>query len=278
MAPRFTAAQRQSMQALAEQIFGWELLVEEHAAILRADPNQYATVYEAYVDNAPPIAFLPPRDDWQSSIKDCKDILTRLQGCTSFSDRLMVVNACSYLCRIHLIISSEEDYKAYLEMQRIKSSLQNAYYSQPQFQQRFLSPTPVPSDPHPLLVRELGLGVSALTTAITPAVPSFPTEMPAASFSFDSLADLPRIPVTADDIAQYRQNPDSLLHSVFVCNSEDSEDGPEAFQVSSMLTTQTAGRLFYIVFADEGPSAVCHSAVDFFPLLSSSYRIDSYTL
>ncbi|KAJ6537264.1 hypothetical protein DFH09DRAFT_1324368 [Mycena vulgaris] len=85
----------------------------------------------------------------------------------------------------------------------------------------------------------------------------YPIAMPAAGFTFEEIANLDRAPVSAGDIAAYRQNPATLpIHT----SVSSTSDGTEAFTVSSILTRglNEEKNLLYVVFADEGAEAVAY--------------------
>jgi hypothetical protein len=74
-----------------------------------------------------------------------------------------------------------------------------------------------------------------------------------------------------DNILGYCRNPDPLPSQYFL-SSDD-----EYFQVASMFTMgreKMKERLYYVVFADEGPEAVCHSLESFLELLEGSYILN----
>lgn len=139
----------------------------------------------------------------------------------------------------------------------------------------------IPSNLHPLLAQELGLGQPNSTQPQTtsdsaiyskPANPSidYPFVLPASPFTFEEIATFNRSPILPDDIIQYRRDPDSLFGCTFF--SSDSEDAG-AFRVSAVMSTSDQGKLFYVVFADEGPQGICCSMEHFFGILSSSERV-----
>ena len=132
--------------------------------------------------------------------------------------------------------------------------------------------TTIPQDPHPLLIQELGLNGNSAPLPLTPA-PADPVEfeypviLPGHPFSFKSIASCSRVPLSQDEVNGYRHNPDLIHNFTFV--SATAKDGTEAFQVSAILAIAKE-KLFYLVFADEGPEAVSYSYKDFFELLATS--------
>lgn len=83
---RLTVLQRETAQTLAKELFALETLVEEHSAVLRADPNQLADTYARYILTAPSEGFLPPRNNFLATIKQCEDTLASLKDCVSFHE------------------------------------------------------------------------------------------------------------------------------------------------------------------------------------------------
>ena len=74
MPPRFTNAQRITAAKWAQELFDLERLTEEHAAILRQDPNRYAAAYEQYIASAPPVGFLPLPEQTESYTRAAEEI------------------------------------------------------------------------------------------------------------------------------------------------------------------------------------------------------------
>ena|ERR1700761_2428210 len=97
----------------------------------------------------------------------------------------------------------------------------------------------------------------------------YPAVLPARSLTIEEIGDV-RVKVDAVDIEKYRQKPDYLPDQIFVSASSGEI---EAFRVSAILTTEAKEKLYYLVFAGDGPEAYGHSSKDFFDILSSSYRV-----
>ncbi|KAJ7145927.1 hypothetical protein C8R44DRAFT_972872 [Mycena epipterygia] len=239
-------AQRQA-EELAKKLFNWERQVEEHCVILRVEPNRYAEAYVEYAATAPPVGFTPPRGEFDNYITEAE--LALENDCTTFLDHLKFVNSAMLLCQVKTIQASEGDHATYLEMGRIRAELHKNHV--------YEAVHPVfPSNPHPLLAQELGLGQPNSTQPQTalenPAnhYLEYSLVLPACPFTFDEIATFNRSPLLPDDIVQYRKDPDSLFDYTFF--SSDSEDAG-AFRVSAIMTTSDQGKLFYVVFADEGP-------------------------
>ncbi|KAJ7780665.1 hypothetical protein DFH07DRAFT_793094 [Mycena maculata] len=249
---------QQDAAALAQKIFEWEILSEEHAAVLRSDPNQLSEVHDQCAVNTPPVGSFPPRDQFDSCI-DKAELDLKITA-TTFSERLRAISNCLFLCRVHMMLAAEKDYAMYLEMKRIRSALHNQHYG--------ATETILPPQLHPLLAKDLThpRRLQAPTPIANDPL-QYPMTLPARSLTFEEIGNATRVKVTGTAVAGYQRNPDCLPGHVFV---SESSEGVEAFRVSSILTTENKKTLFYLVFADEGPEAVCHTSEDFFVLLSTS--------
>ena len=65
-----TLAQRQTVEAVTQKIFKWEVLVEEQCKILReSDYNQLAQIHAEHAANSLPYGSLPPRDEFDACIR-----------------------------------------------------------------------------------------------------------------------------------------------------------------------------------------------------------------
>ncbi|KAJ7821531.1 hypothetical protein B0H14DRAFT_2830952 [Mycena olivaceomarginata] len=250
-------AQRMAAEELAQKIFKWEVMTEEHAAVLRSDPNQLAEVYTQCAVNTPPVGSFPPRDQLAGCI--AKAELDLQIAATTFSERLTAISNCLFLCRATMMLAAEDDYAVFLEMKR-KAFRLTAHLCR--------------SDQHPYDTSQTELASPRRPQMSTPAANDhqlqYPTALPARSLTFDEIGNAARVEVTTAAYAGYRRNYDHLLNEIFV---SESSEGIEAFRVSSILITENQERLFYLVFAGEGPEAVCHSLEDFFALLSTSARL-----
>ncbi|KAJ6494912.1 hypothetical protein DFH09DRAFT_1206226 [Mycena vulgaris] len=255
-------AQRNAAEELAQKIFKWEIISEEHAAVLRSDPNQLAEVYAQCEVNTPPIGSFPPRDQLASCIAAAELELQSMA--TTFSERLKAISSCLFLCRATMMLAAEDDYAVYLEMKAKRSALHNQHSYD-------TSQTTLPSQLHPLLANALAPPRRSVSTPAANDHPlQYPIGLPGRSFTFDEIGNAARVQVTGAAIAEYRRNPDRLPEEAFV---SESPEGLEAFRVSSILSTENQDKLFYLVFANEGPETVYHSSDDFFALISTSARL-----
>jgi hypothetical protein len=73
-------------EELAQKIFKWEVISEEHAAVLRTDPTQLAEVYAQRAAVTPPGNAFPPRDQLAGCIAQAELDLQTLAGATAFSE------------------------------------------------------------------------------------------------------------------------------------------------------------------------------------------------
>ncbi|KAJ6529118.1 hypothetical protein DFH09DRAFT_1185228 [Mycena vulgaris] len=248
--------QRNAAEELAQKIFKWEIISEEHAAVLRSDPNQLAEVYARCEVNTPPIGSFPPRDQLASCIATAE--LGLQSTATTFPERLKAISSCLFLCRPTMMLAAEDDYAVYLEMKAKRSALHNQHPYD-------TSQTTLPSQLHPLLANSLAPPRRPIST---PAANDHPLQYPIGllgrmSFTFDEIGNAARVQVTGAAIAEYRRNPDRLPEEKFV---SESPEGLEAFKVSSILSTENQDNFFYLV-------CFYHSSDNFFALLSTSARL-----
>ncbi|KAH8826754.1 hypothetical protein DL96DRAFT_1680722 [Flagelloscypha sp. PMI_526] len=264
---RLSPAEREAAKARAKKIFEWERICEEHAAILRADPDRMAEAHEKCSANAPPEGFTPPRDEYDKYMANAEMIINK--PCEDFVDHVNVVSACLFLCRLEMGISAETNYNAHLEMMRIRTTLHDNHSYQP-------SHTVIPQNSHPHLARELGLRTVGQPSPVTPAVLDleeldYPPTMPARPFQSQTYTLCTRAPVTREEVEAYRRNPERLPSHVFATPASDGED-EEFFRVAAAMITGK-DKVFYLVFADESSEAVAYSSEDFFSLLASSEQL-----
>jgi hypothetical protein len=132
----------------------------------------------------------------------------------------------------------------------------------------------LPADIHPYLAQQLAQApatVSPSPSSNDPPSSKYPSVLPAQSFTSESVQNLYRTPVTPEDVAAYRRNPDLLLSQSFLTSDN------EYIQVSSMITTgrgETKESLSYVAFADDGPEAYCHPLESLLKLLEGSYILN----
>ena len=83
--------------------------------------------------------------------------------------------------------------------------------------------------------------------------------------------NLPRVSLQETELVQYQRRPELLERETFVSFNED-EGEYQVFRVPAFLTAGQE-RIFYVVYADEGPEAVACTDVDLFDLLRTSERV-----
>ncbi|KAJ7126823.1 hypothetical protein C8R44DRAFT_733548 [Mycena epipterygia] len=154
--PRLSSEELQYAQTLGQELFDLERQVEEHAAILRLDPNKTAAVYEEYSATAPPVGFMPTSDARDAYLNEALRIVTEpvhtfLQyGITQY------VSAAMFISRIKTMQAAEKSQAVFLKVLKIKADLHaNHQYATVH--------AAMPAVPHPFLARELGLPTSSIS-------------------------------------------------------------------------------------------------------------------
>ncbi|KAJ7695030.1 hypothetical protein B0H17DRAFT_1198741 [Mycena rosella] len=219
MAP-LSHAQLQAAQELAQKIFKWEVLSEEHAAVLRTDPNQSLEAYNQCAVNMSPVGSLPPRDQFVSCIPKAE--LDLENPATTFPERFRAMCTCLFLCRLTMKLAAHEDYAGYLEMKRRRSALHEQHNGT-----SHVIPPHLPPQLPPLLAGDLA---HPPTPATKNSQLQYPMSLPARSLGLEEIGIATRVKVTKDAIAGYRRNPNRLPGHIFV---SQSSEGVEAFRVIS---------------------------------------------
>jgi hypothetical protein len=80
--------------------------------------------------------------------------------------------------------------------------------------------------------------------------------------------DLPRASLQGTELSKYQHRPELLQRETFVFFNEDKAEY-EAFRIP-MFITAGQERIFYVVYADEGPEAVALTNIHLFDLLRTS--------
>ncbi|KAJ7744974.1 hypothetical protein DFH07DRAFT_19863 [Mycena maculata] len=141
-----TVTQRAAANDFAHALFRWEVLIEEHGAVVRQDPNQYAIAYDEVERATTPESYtIPPREQWPALIRQLDDTLE--PKATAFVDRL--VNACFFMARLTVMMAAEDD-QVDREAARIRAKLQDEH----KFAKVEMH-IPKTTDMHPLLVKRL---------------------------------------------------------------------------------------------------------------------------
>ncbi|KAJ7225970.1 hypothetical protein GGX14DRAFT_556708 [Mycena pura] len=249
-------AQQQAAEKLAQKIFQWERLAEEHGAVLRSDENQLAGAYLECKANMSPVGSLPPPEQLASCIAKAERDLE--VPATTFPQHIMAVCNCAFFCRVTLDAAAGEDYEMFMESRRLCALLH---------EQHFKANPQIPLIPLNLAIppRNETIGNIQERESI-----DYPIMLPARSLTFEEFGNATHVKVSGADIECYRQNPYGLLGRVFFSENWDGE-GEKLFRVSTIMTTEDQGHLFYLVFAGEGPEAMCHPHKFFYEdLLGSS--------
>ena len=107
----------------------------------------------------------------------------------------------------------------------------------------------------------------AIHLSSEPTPSDYPTALPARAFKSNEVMNLPRVSLQKTELIQYQHRPELLQREIFVSFNED-----EVFRIPVFITAGQE-RIFYVVYADEGPEAVACTSVDLFDLLRTSERI-----
>ncbi|KAJ7216580.1 hypothetical protein GGX14DRAFT_562144 [Mycena pura] len=272
MPPRLSPDERELARTIAQQIFGWEVLCEEHFAVLRQNMNDYAAAHEQLEEQQTPSAF-PPRDQWDRVVEELARTLEPK------AVRVKAVAALLFLVRISFMKAAENN-KVALEVLRIRNQLHEANRENVPRVEMVLPPA---GQMNPSLAKLLGVPVekatptTALPVNLPPSAPStrFPLVVPADDFTSASIQPVNPLnaQVSREELSRYRWNPDPLLDDAIFRSAEG-----EVFKVTAITTVAKVGgrdRLFYVTFADEGPEAVAYEAEYFFEFLGTSVRLQS---
>lgn len=76
-----TTRQRAIAEKASEDLYRYEKICEEHAAVLRKDPEGYSKAYEEYTAKSNKIGFMPPHADLDHYIEESENVLVK--NCTS---------------------------------------------------------------------------------------------------------------------------------------------------------------------------------------------------
>jgi hypothetical protein len=112
----------------------------------------------------------------------------------------------------------------------------------------------------------------SLDVAIQPAASSdYPTTLAARAFKWTEIRNLPRASLQETELTKYQRRPELLQKETFVSFNDDEAEH-EAFRIP-MFITAGQERIFYVVYADEGPEAVAFTSSNLFDLLRISERV-----
>ncbi|KAJ7125011.1 hypothetical protein C8R44DRAFT_980258 [Mycena epipterygia] len=235
---RLTKEQKEYAQKTANDLFDYESRAEKHAAFLRSDPNQYAVAYEAYLQKAPPMGFIPADDQLAQAMAHSEDFLLA-KKCETFAEHLQAMNSAYLL---------NEFSTARMIFGVAPSSMKSIDLT---------SSTLISSGDAPI----------APTTASHKNAAGYPLTIPGCpKFTDTEIPPCSRVPVTSEQVAIWKANPFQLLQEIFF--SKESGDDLEAFKVSS-VTLMLPSHIFYILYQDED-EAVGLLNDAFFELVSRS--------
>jgi hypothetical protein len=99
----------------------------------------------------------------------------------------------------------------------------------------------------------------------------YPITLPARAFKSTEVMELPCVSVQETELTEYQHRPELLQKETFVSFNEDQAEY-EAFRIP-MFITSGEERIFYVVYADEGPEAVAFTSINLFDLLRTSKRV-----
>ncbi|KAJ7216579.1 hypothetical protein GGX14DRAFT_562142 [Mycena pura] len=277
--PLLSPDERELARTIAQQVFDWEVLSEEHCAVLRQNMNDYAVAYEQLEEQTP--SAFPPRDQWDRVVEQlARTLEPKAVSMIEYviiaffrifsprhSSRLKAVATLLFLTRISLL-KAGEDTNVYLEVLRIRNQLQ---YQNRENMPRVEMVLPPAGQMNPSLAKLIGAPVENATPTTTlpvnlpPSAPStrLPLVIPADNFTSASIQPVNPLnaQVSWEELNRYRRNPDPLLDDAIFRSAEG-----EVFKVTAITTVAKVGgrdRLFYVTFADEGPEAVAYEA-DYF--------------
>ena len=110
------------------------------------------------------------------------------------------------------------------------------------------------------------------SAAVSSEQPSdYPITLAARAFKSTEVMNLARVSLQETELSEYQHRPDLLQRETFVSFNEDKAEY-EAFRIP-MFITAGQERIFYVVYADEGPEAVAFTSVHLFDLLRTSFVI-----
>ncbi|KAJ7721752.1 hypothetical protein B0H14DRAFT_3170272 [Mycena olivaceomarginata] len=124
--PHLSPAQKQAATVWAEKTVKLEARAEELCAHLRTCPEEYLIAHAQYAANAPPIGFVPHRD--QLFDVTCSAERTLETPPTTVFEYVTAVNQSMFLSQRYMAMSSEQDRDAHIEMLRQRTALTYALF------------------------------------------------------------------------------------------------------------------------------------------------------
>jgi hypothetical protein len=128
------------------------------------------------------------------------------------------------------------------------------------------------SKQYPYIFPESPAAATPIHVSSERAPPDYPITLPARAFKSKQVMNLPRVPLQETDLIQYQRRPELLQRDTFVSFNKDEEE-LEVFRVAAFITGADQERIFYVVYADEGPEAVPWTSINLFDLLRTAERI-----
>jgi hypothetical protein len=110
----------------------------------------------------------------------------------------------------------------------------------------------------------------AIHVSSEPAPSDYPATLAARAFQSKEVISLPLVSVQETDLTHYQRRPELLQRETFV--SFDEDQGYNVFRIPAFITAGQE-RIFYVVYADEGPEALACTSIDLFDLLRTSERV-----
>ena len=99
----------------------------------------------------------------------------------------------------------------------------------------------------------------------------YPTTLATRGFKSTEVMNLPRASLQETELNNYHHHPELLYKETFVSFNNDEAEY-EAFRIP-MFITAGQERIFYVVYADEGPEAVAFTSSNLYDLLRTSKRV-----
>ncbi|KAK2467547.1 hypothetical protein APHAL10511_000402 [Amanita phalloides] len=246
MPKKLTVAEQAIVAKASQDLYRYERTCEEHSAVLRRDLGGCTKAYQEYTANSNPMGFMPARDEFDLYVEESEKVLKK--ECRTMLDHLHVVQAAYFLCRLLMRMVSEHGEPVYLEFIRRKVELDKQY------------PYVFPESP-----------AAAIHVPSEPAPSDYPATRAARAFKSNEVMNLPRVLLQEAELIQYQRCPELLQRETFMSFNEDEAEY-EVFRIPAFITADQE-RIFYVVYADEGPEAVACTSVNLFDLLRTSERV-----
>ncbi|KAJ7665321.1 hypothetical protein DFH06DRAFT_310902 [Mycena polygramma] len=201
-----TAEEEEYAQKAAQDWFRYERATEAHASVLRKEPARFMEEF-AKQDPATLSGPLPPKPELDGVVASYEASLAK--ECTTFEEHLEVLNASLFLARVLQTDLAEKSRDVFLQVSRLRTQMDKA--------DPLVADPADPADQLRLLASlpgwELGPGPSQPSRDEDDPSANFPEYMPTPDLlDWDALSELPRVAVTAAQIAHWKANPEPLLN------------------------------------------------------------------